>query len=268
LSYGVSDFLGAIGSRRVGTLQFLVLTQVSGLVLAAGWVAISSDPIPPGHALLAAAGAGLGVTIGVFALFQAMVVGKVSVVAPISATGVVLPVAIGIARGEHPTVVQAVGIIAAIAGVVLAARTRGEDQVARGEAGLGLAVVAAVGTGLFLWLMAPASQHGVAWAVLIARVVPSAALVTAVCIIGTSLRPALEPRTAGIVLAAAVLAFVGVALYGAATLHGQLVIVSVLGSLYPVVIVLLAYRVLGERLDGAQRVGVVAVLCGVVLLSA
>jgi drug/metabolite transporter (DMT)-like permease len=64
------------------------------------------------------------------------------------------------------------------------------------------------------------------------------------------------------------LAFAGVALYGAATLHGQLVIVSVLGSLYPVVIVLLAYRVLGERLDGAQQVGVAAVLCGVVLLSA
>ena len=116
--------------------------------------------------------------------------------------------------------------------------------------------------------MAPASQHGVAWAVLMVRAVPSAALVTAVWISGASLRPALEPRTAGTVLVAALLAFAGVALYGAATLHGQLVIVSVLGSLYPIVIVLLAHRVLGERLDGAQQVGVAAVLCGVVFLSA
>jgi drug/metabolite transporter (DMT)-like permease len=171
LTYGVSDFPGGTTSRRIGTLQFIFFTQLIGVLLAAGWVVISSEPVPRAVAVAAAAGAGLGLAVGVAAFFQAMVVGKMSVVAPISATGVVLPVAVGIARGEHPSAAQAVGIVAAIAGVALA------------------------------------------------------------------------------------------------TLHAQLVVVSVLGSLYPAVTGLLAYRVLGERLSGSQLVGIAAVLSGVALLS-
>jgi drug/metabolite transporter (DMT)-like permease len=53
----------------------------------------------------------------------------------------------------------------------------------------------------------------------------------------------------------------------AATVHRVLVIRSVLGSLYPAVTVLLAFRLLGERLGHSQQLGVAAVLAGVVLLS-
>jgi drug/metabolite transporter (DMT)-like permease len=268
LTYGVSDFLGGTTSRRIGTLQFIFFTQLIGALLAVGWVVISSEPVPPVVAVVAATGAGLGLAVGVGAFFQAMVVGKMSVVAPISATGVVLPVAVGIARGERPSAAQAVGIVVAIAGVALAARPPGERQAARAESGFGLALVAAVGTGLFLWLMAPASRHGVAWAILISRVIPAVALIVVVGVRRTSLRPAFQPRMAGTIVVAALLAFAGTALYALATLHSQLVIVSVLGSLYPAVTGLLAYHVLGERLGRSQLVGIAAVLSGVVLLSA
>jgi drug/metabolite transporter (DMT)-like permease len=267
LTYGVSDFLGGTTSRRIGTLQFIFFTQLIGALLAVGWVVISSEPVPPVVAVVAATGAGLGLAVGVGAFFQAMVVGKMSVVAPISATGVVLPVAVGIARGERPSAAQAVGIVVAIAGVALAARPPGERQAARAESGFGLALVAAVGTGLFLWLMAPASRHGVAWAILISRVIPAVALIVVVGVRRTSLRPAFQPRMAGTIVVAALLAFAGTALYALATLHSQLVIVSVLGSLYPAVTGLLAYHVLGERLGRSQLVGIAAVLSGVVLLS-
>jgi drug/metabolite transporter (DMT)-like permease len=116
--------------------------------------------------------------------------------------------------------------------------------------------------------MAPASRHGDAWAILICRTIPVAALTLFVVHRGTSLRPALKPRIAARILVAALLGFSGNALYALATLHGQLVIVSVLGSLYPAVTVLLAYRVLGERLGGVQQLGVAATLGGVVLVSA
>jgi drug/metabolite transporter (DMT)-like permease len=267
LTYGVSDFLGGTTSRRIGTLQFIFFTQLIGVLLAAGWVVIGSEPVPRVVAVAAAAGAGLGLAVGVAAFFQAMVVGKMSVVAPISATGVVLPVAVGIARGEHPSAAQAVGIVAAIAGVVLAARPPGERQAARAESGLALAFLAAVGTGLFLWLMAPASRHGVAWGILISRAIPAVVLTVTVSVRRTSLRAALQSRTAGTILVSALLAFSGTALYALATLHAQLVVVSVLGSLYPAVTGLLAYRVLGERLSGSQLVGIAAVLSGVALLS-
>jgi drug/metabolite transporter (DMT)-like permease len=216
-------------------------------------------------ALVGAAGAGVGMAIGASAFFRAMVVGKMGVVAPISATGVVLPVAVAILRGEHPSATQALGIVAAVA---LAARPRRKRQGVCAESGLGLALLAAVGTGLYLWLLAPASHYGVAWAVLVCRAIPAGVLTDVVGIRRTSLRAALDSRTAGTILATALLASSGSALYALATVHGQLLIVSVLASMYPAVTVLLAYGVLGERVRGSQQIGIVAVLCGVVLLSA
>ena len=44
--------------------------------------------------------------------------------------------------------------------------------------------------------------------------------------------------------------------------------VAVASSLYPVTTVLLAAALLGERVRGTQRIGVVVALCGVVLISA
>ena len=267
VGYGLGDFLGGTTSRRIGTLRFIFCAQIIGVVLAGGWVAFAADPIPPIGAIAAAAGAGLGITVGLSAFFQAMAVGKMSLVAPISATGVALPVAVGIIRGEHPSAAQVIGIVAAIAGVVLVTRTPGKRLADRTEAGLGLALLAALGTGVFLWLMAPASGHGVAWAIFICRVVPTVVLSVVFIIRHPSLRPALQPRTASRILAQAMLGFVATTLYAFATLHGQLAIVSVLGSLYPAVTVLLAYRLLDERLGGVQQLGILVVLGGVVLLS-
>jgi drug/metabolite transporter (DMT)-like permease len=267
LGYGVGDFLGGTTSRRIGTLPFIFCAQLVMLVLAAGWVAVGADPIPPVGTLAAAAGAGLGMTVGLSAFFQAMAVGKMSLVAPISATGVAIPVAAGILRGEHPSAAQIVGILTAVAGVVLVTLSRGQRR-AQSESGLGLALLAAVGTGLFMWLMAPASRHGVPWAMLISRAIPAVVLIAVVIVCQPSLRPALQPGPARRIVAQAVLGFIASALYAFATLHGQLAIVSVLGSLYPVVTLLLAHRLLGERLDGVQQIGISVVLGGILLLSA
>lgn len=267
LAYGAGDYLGGITSRRIGTLPFIFCAQLVMLVLAAGWVTVSADSIPPIGTLADAAGAGLGMTVGLSAFFQAMAVGKMSLVAPISATGVAIPVAAGILRGEQPSAAQMVGIFAAIAGVVLVTRSRGMRRT-ESVSGLGLALLAAVGTGLFMWLMAPASRHGVAWAMLISRAVPAVVLIAVAIVRQPSLRPALRSGPAGRIVAQAVLGLITSALYAFATLHGQLAIVSVLGSLYPAVTLLLAHRLLGERLDGVQQIGISAVLGGVLLLSA
>jgi uncharacterized membrane protein len=266
LAYGVGDYLGGTTSRRIGTLPFIFCAQLVMLLLAAVWVTVSADSIPPLGTLVDAAGAGLGMTVGLSAFFQAMAVGKMSLVAPISATGVAIPVAAGIVRGEHPSAAQVIGILAAIVGVVLVTRSR-DEQRAQSESGLGLALLAAVGTGLFMWLMAPASRQGVPWAMLISRAIPAAVLIAVVIVRQPSLRPALQSGPAGRIIAQAGLGFIASALYAFATLHGQLAVVSVLGSLYPAVTLLLAHRLLGERLDGVQQIGISAVLGGVLLLS-
>jgi drug/metabolite transporter (DMT)-like permease len=267
LSFGVADFLGGTISRRIGTLQFIFCTQLIAVMLAGGWVALSGDPVPSAVTVAAAAGAGLGMTVFVAAFFQAMVVGTMSLVAPISATGVIVPIIAGVIDGERPGAAQAAGIIAAIAGIAVASRPLPEHRSTSVESGLGLALLAALGSGLMLWLLAPASRHGVPWALLIARAIPAVILAGTVSLQRASLRPALKSQNARMVVASALLGFSGSALYAFATVHGQLVIVSVLASLYPAVTVLLAYRVLGERLRSAQLVGIAAVLAGVALMS-
>jgi drug/metabolite transporter (DMT)-like permease len=57
-------------------------------------------------------------------------------------------------------------------------------------------------------------------------------------------------------------------LFAVATNHGLLSLVAVAGSLYSAVTVLLARFVLGERLAGIQRAGIVLALAGVAMIAA
>jgi drug/metabolite transporter (DMT)-like permease len=57
-------------------------------------------------------------------------------------------------------------------------------------------------------------------------------------------------------------------LYAAAATEGLLSVVAVLGALYPVVTVVLARVVLGERVRRVQEVGMIAALAGVALIAA
>lgn len=249
-------------------MQWMLCTQVLSLALACGWLTLSRGPLPSATAMLAAAGAGLSLTFGLAAFFQAMVIGTISVVAPISATGVVIPIVVGLAGGERPNAVQVIGILAAITGIVLVSRQPRRRSSAQAHGGIALAMLSALGSGLFFWLMAPASHNGVPWAVVIARSVTVVALAVILAVRRESIRPALNLRTARIAPVAALLSLGGIALYAESTLYGGLAIVSVLGSLYPVATVMLAYLVLGERVYGIQRAGVAAVFAGVVMMSA
>jgi drug/metabolite transporter (DMT)-like permease len=56
--------------------------------------------------------------------------------------------------------------------------------------------------------------------------------------------------------------------FALATTNGLLSLVAVLGGLFPVVTVALAYFLLHERLARPQRIGVVLALVGVPLISA
>lgn len=268
LSGGVSDFLGGTISRRVGTLRFMVWSQALQLVVAAGWLVVSGASAPSLSTLGVATLAALGLTIGLTAFFEGMVVGKISVVAPLSATGVVIPVVASVAlNGAQPTAAHVVGIAFAVIGSVLVAGLAGVRWTSASESGIGLSCVAALGGGVFLWLVAPASRHDLAWTVFINRAVPTVVLGAMLASASSRVpRPANRRELARMVPSAA-LAFAGLSLYAGATVHGDLAVVSVLGTLYPTVTVVLARRFLHERLTREQQAGLVGVLLGVALLA-
>src|SRR5215210_7469491 len=106
--WGLADFLAGLASRRVSVLAVLLLVEGGGLVVIAA-VALAASPEwfdDTGDALLAAAG-GISGVLGLGLFYRALAIGTMSVVAPISASGVALPVVVGVVTGDRPSALAA-----------------------------------------------------------------------------------------------------------------------------------------------------------------
>jgi drug/metabolite transporter (DMT)-like permease len=267
LSWGIADFGGGIGTRRVQVVWVLVVSQVAGLVLV-GALALVTQPHPPsGRELAWGAFGGVMGAVGLGSFYRALAVGTMGIVGPISATGAIVPLAYGLARGERPSALQALGIVVAVAGVVAASLEPLPEGTGRKLAtGVPLALLAALGFGSSILGLNRVSQAGVVWGTLTLRL----AVVPIVCLAALLIRPSTAGLRATLpILVAAGLFDTGAnLLYGGSARHGLISVVSVLGSLYPVVIVVLARFVLAERIARPQLAGVAVALAGVALISA
>lgn len=265
LSWGLGDFLGGLTSRRLHVLMVLVLSQVAGLAAAVVWVVAAGDVVPGWSATLLAGAAGASGCLGIATLYRGMAIGAMGVVAPISALAAVIPFGVGIGSGERPGVLQVAGILLALTGVAVASREPAEQGGRRAD-GIGLALLAALGFGLYFVFADRAADESVPYAVATARGVSLLLALVAALVVGVSLRPG---RTSLPVLAAVGLCDVGAnMLFSLATTRGFLSIVSVLSALYPVVTVALAALVLHERVARTQRLGVAGALVGAALITA
>ena len=267
LTWGFADFGAGVGARRLPVPVVLAVSQAAGLALVAVVVAASGRPVPSAAQLAWGAGAGVMGVLGLAAFYRALAVGTMGIVGPITATAAAVPVAYGLARGERPSALQGVGVALAFLGVVGASLEPAAEAGARKiGAGVGLSLVGAAGFGFTLVALSRASAGGAAWATLSMRAV-GAPLVVAAALV---LRPrGMRPSRSWLLLVAVGLGDTGATiLYGLATTHGLLSVVSVLASLYPVVLIVLARTFLAERLAHLQLAGVAAALAGVALISA
>jgi len=301
LCWGAADFFGGIQSRRLPALTVAFWSQAAGaLALAVALVVLvveGSRPVAAGVAWGLAGGIGSGLALALF--YRGLAEGTMSVVAPVSACGAVVPVAAALLTGDRPDPLAGVGVLAAVTGVVLVSRTRpptrggtrahggaGDDAAVPATPGrpgrparpgrvLAMALGSAVGFGLFYVFVdaGTASMAGTTgsggsplWVIAGAR----ASSLVMLAMIALVRRSALRwpGRRIGPV------ALVGIGdtganlLFAYAATTGNLAVVGVLGSLYPVATVVLARWLLGERLSGGQNAGVVLALTGVGLLAA
>src|SRR6266852_6050871 len=262
LTWGVSDFFGPLKGRTLGVLRVLVYVQLGGLVAIAAVVAIRGKGPADAGALFAIPAAISG-TLGFYAYYRGMAVGAMSIVAPIAGISATVPVVVGILSGDRPSLWQGLGIATALGGVFLAAREPGRGG--RVAAGVGLALLAAIGFGGYFPPMHTAGNADFWWATLIFRMTSMSVILAAVAVRRPSL--AIQP------LQVAVLALVGVAdmlgnlLFAAASTSGLVSITSVLASVYPIVTVLLARLVLKERVARSQEVGIALTFASVALIS-
>jgi drug/metabolite transporter (DMT)-like permease len=263
VAWGVADFLGGLKSRTVSVLVVLLLAQISG-VLAIGLVVALAGNAPPASVLWAAL-AGLFGTLGLASFYRGMAVGAISVVAPIAAVGAIVPVVFGIATGEDVSRLQGIGFGLALSGVALASFERHEAGAIRIAAGVPWAIAAVVGFGGYYVPMHEASEQDFLWAALVFRTTVALVAVTAWLVVRPPIRAARGHL--GAIMLIGILDTAGNTLFAAASSQGEVSVVSVLATLYPVTTVGLAAFVLSERIDRLQLVGVASAIVGVLLIS-
>jgi drug/metabolite transporter (DMT)-like permease len=263
LTWGVSDFFGPLKGRTLGALRVLVYVQLGGLTAIALIVAIRGKG-PADPAVLFAVPAAISGTLGFYAYYRGMAVGAMSIVAPIAGISAAIPVVVGIISGDRPSLWQWFGIAAALGGVFLASREPGRGG--RVTAGVGLALLAAIGFGGYFPPMHAAGNADFWWASLIFRMTSTSVILAAVAIRRPPL--AVAPIQVPLIALIGVGDMLGNFFFAAASTSGLVSITSVLASLYPIVTVLLARLVLKERVARSQEAGIALTLAGVAFISA
>ena len=288
LCWGAADFFGGMQSRRLPALTVAFWSQVAGavgLLLALAVLRAPPGPIGAGIGWGLVGGVASGCALVLF--YRGLAEGTMSVVAPVSACGAIVPVAAALLTGDQPSAVAGLGVLAAITGVVLVSRTRpttpARPAPARrpapprqpgrpGRPGrvLVMALGSALGFGLFYVFVdagTTGSRGAPLWVIAGARA-SSLMMLSTIALVGRRSALRWPGRRIGPV------ALVGIGdtganlLFAYAAITGNLAVVGVLGSLYPVATVVLARWLLGERLTGGQNAGVVLALTGVGLLAA
>ncbi len=263
LLWGTSDFFGGLTSRRLPPLAVYGVSVVFGtaVLLVAATVTGSWGGdlgyVPWG---IAAGLSGMG---GMVLFYKAMAIGPMGIVSPLVGMAVIVPVGVGLLRGEQPTSVQTLGIVLAVAGILLASGPELGDPGSKRSV-----VIAALSMSCFgvtLIAMAEGSASGPLMTVVTMRL----AVMTVLIVVVAATRSLGGVRRSD----APVLAVVGLTdaaanvSFAVATTLGLLSTTAVLSSMYPVVTALLAAVFLHERLRGVQYAGVALVMAGIVAVS-
>ena len=262
--WGGGDFAGGIATKRANVFRVVAGAHACGLVLMLLLAWLTGESMPPSSSLWWGVAAGIAGAFGIAALYKALAIGRMGIVAPVaSVITAILPVLVGIRTEGMPDRFQLAGFALALVSIWLVARPSGEIDSHRG---FGLAVLAGVMFGLFLVAGKQAGHSGVFWPLVAARTASTLLMLIIVAFSPRDTRPlraALVP-----ILLSGLLDSAANAMFIAATRHGRLDVAAVLSSLYPASTVILARVLLKERLSRAQNAGIVGALASVALISA
>jgi drug/metabolite transporter (DMT)-like permease len=258
VSFGVSDFTGALAARRASAIAITLVVTVAGFFLL-----LPALALVPGEA--SAVALALGVVAGVVGsgglvlYLRCMAMGPMGVVSPLAAVvGASVPVLWGTSlAGERLAVSDLVGVLAGLVAVVLVAYVPGTSLRSAGTRGPLVAAVAGVSFGLFFVALDATPAASGLWPLVGARVGSAVLLLSLLLAVR---RPLPTGGALGLAAVSGALDMLANVLFLLATRTGMLSLVSLLASLYPVVVLLLARRLLHERLRPSQAVGVALAL--------
>ena len=265
--WGGADFLGGKLSKRYQAIAVTAVSQAIGLAIGILIVLISSSWFRPtlswDNYFLSGVCAGLLGFIGLVAFYSGLATGRMGVVAPISALSVIIPLTIAFINGEKPNTGQMVGMGIALTGAFFASgpEIKGGFTIKP----IVFAVIAALGFGGAVTFIAKGSESS---AIMTMTTMRFATFTVALLLFA-------RYRTIGgftrkdlpILIVIGGADFIANLLLGVATTKGLVSLAVVLGSLYPIVTALLAFKLLHERLHKVQYLGIAFAITGVAIIS-
>lgn len=264
LTWGAGDFSGGFAAKRAAVPVVIFYSQFIGLLVLLGVHAF----FPGGRLILRhfiwGGLAGVGGVLGLMALYKGLAIGRMGIVAPLSAvTTALVPVALAVFTEGVPKHTQILGFALAVSAIWCFAATNEVDRILKIE--LGLSLLAGLGFGLFFVCIDHVSGEAILWPLIAARL-------TSITLMGISLawrrQMVLPPRRQLVTIAlAGILDIIGNAFFALASKLGRLDVAAVLASMYPASTVLLARWFLNERLGRQQRIGLIAALMALVLIA-
>jgi len=279
LTWGGADFLARFATRRIGTLRAMFYMQGIGFVLLTiflpwlgGWGHLTdgSGWRPWAWGLLAG---GIN-AFSTLALYRAFEIGKMSVVAPLSASYPALTLLLSRLSGEPLTGVRTAGIFCVLLGAIVAAR--GEkapdagdtEAMNRSGAGIDWAILAGIGFGFLFWLLGTQIVPRVGATQTVWMIRLTSAAVAAILILAGK-QPMRLPRDNArwLVFTMGFLDTAAFILSNRSMQMEHIAVVSVLGSLYGAVTVALAAIFLRERISRWQLAGIVTIFAGIFMIS-
>lgn len=262
--WGSSDFEGGRLSKRFPAISVLGATQLISLVFGIALVlAIGETEVTP-TIFWAGAAAGIFGYIGLICLYAGLSTGKMGVVSPISSLSTLIPMSIALIGGERMNTGTAIGCALALVGAFLTSGPEFSQGVSLKP--LLLAFGAAVGFGTAISFMTIGAKEAPILTMVCMRV--ATAFITIAIAMRLKGFGGLGKKNLPSLIFIGIADFAANATLGLAINIGPVAVSVVLGALYPIFTVLLAFFVLHERLHKVQYLGGIAAVAGVALISA
>ncbi|MEM3421529.1 MAG: DMT family transporter [Candidatus Hadarchaeum sp.] len=270
LSWGIADFFAARAIRRAGVFKTLVWGQAVGLLVLIAVAFLVGLAVPSFYLVIIILLAGFLNVVACLAFYHGLQVGKVSIVSPVSASWVVVTVILSLAfLGENLSRSQAIGVVLTISGVFLTSfkfRDLLKLRLRNLATGAQFAAISMVAWGVhYIFIDVLVAELGWFLPVLLVKAVTVFSLLM---YSGFANRDISYPRSfVPMVVVVGILEATAFTAYGAGVASEFTAIVAPVAATFPVVTILLARIFFKEMVEINQKIGICAVLVGLVLLS-
>lgn len=266
--WGTADFFAGRLSKKHHPFAVLGLSQFFGLLTGLIIVLISGDwqgkVFGFDGYLLPGVFAGLFGYSGLACLYEGLSTGRMGVVSPISSMSAVIPLSYALITGDVLSSITAVGIVIALIGVFCASGPELTNGLPVKP--LLLAIGAAIGFGIALTFIAVGSQSSALLTMVSMRV--ATLFITIALALKFRSTGGFSKKELPLIFFIGSADFIANLFLGIATTKGLVSVAMIFGSLYPIATALLAFKILNERLQKVQYIGIGLAVTGVCLITA